>query len=201
MNYKNIIFDLGQVVLNIDFDATPEAFRKFGFNDFTDLYSRARQVSLFDNLETGRITPDEFRTNLLNLINLHLSFHDIENAWNAMILDFPPNRIKFLEDLRNKYRIFLLSNTNKIHFDFFSRNFKQTYKYDFSRLFEKMYLSFQLGLRKPDKRIFEFVLNDSNLLPGETLFIDDTLEHINSAVSCGINVIHLKPGEEINDIL
>ena len=118
-----------------------------------------------------------------------------------MILDFPENRIRFIESLKNKYKIFLLSNTNKIHYDFYCNNFKNQYVYDFPDLFHKAYFSFKLGLKKPDTKIFQLVLDDNGLIPSETLFIDDTLIHINSASSMGINTIHLKDGEEIEDML
>ena len=198
---KNIVFDLGKVILNIDFNATEREFRKFNVNNFDELYSRAKQISLFDRLEEGKITPDNFRKELRNLINLSLTDMQIDNAWNSMLLDFPENRIRFLESIKSKYRIFLLSNTNKIHFDVYNENFEKHYGYSFSTLFEKMYLSFEVGLRKPDKKIFQYLLGDSNIKPNETLFIDDTSEHIEAAKTLGFNTYLLKDKEEIDEIL
>jgi glucose-1-phosphatase len=197
---RNIIFDLGVVILNIDFQATEREFKRLGFHEFDELYTQARQIGLFDRLEQGEISPDKFRNELRKLIGIAISDVQIDNAWNSMIGEFPLKRIKFLEELKQKYRIFLLSNTNKIHFDFYNEIFRKEFGYNFSELFEKMYLSFEIGMRKPDKRIFEYALKQSRLKPGETLFIDDMLQHVEAAMTCNINSYRLKENEEIYDI-
>lgn len=198
---KNIVFDLGNVILNVDFQATEREFKRSGFENFEELYTQARQIKLFDQLETGMISPDKFRDDLKRMTNIPVSDEMINNAWNKMILDFPEERIKFLEQLKQHYRIFLLSNTNKIHFDFYTDNFRKQYGYSFSDLFEKMYVSFQIGMRKPNRDIFEYILKQSNLIPEETLFIDDTSEHVEAALKCNINAYTLQEHEEIYEIL
>ena len=198
---KNIIFDLGAVILNIDFNACEREFRKLGIKDFAEIYSRAKQVNLFDKLEEGRISPEEFRNGIRSIVEIPLSEDEIDFAWNSMLLDFPSERIRFLENIKDKYRIFLLSNTNKIHYDKYCSDFRKQYEYEFSELFEKEYYSFKVGFRKPSKEIFQLALNENNLEPSETLFIDDTQMHIDAAKLLGINTIRLNDGEEIYKII
>ena len=121
----------------------------------------------------------------------------MELAWNSIILDFPMVRVKILEKLSLNYRIFLLSNTNKIHYDLYSCQFVQKYGLHLSDLFEKAYYSFELGLRKPDKEIYEYALKDSQLIPEETLFIEDSPQNLIEAEKLGIRTILLNAEETV----
>jgi len=168
---KNIIFDFGGVILNIDYTLTENAFAKLGLKEFDKIYSQALQKELFDELEKGLITPAAFRRGVRKLIKAEISDLQIDTAWNAMLLDLPEERVNLLSELKKKYRIFLLSNTNEIHFSFFSTYMKNKFGFDvFSDLFEKVYVSHKVHMRKPDAEIFELVLNENNLLRKETLF-------------------------------
>jgi glucose-1-phosphatase len=198
---KNIIFDFGGVILNIDYLLSEKAFEKLGFLDFKFFYSQATQKELFDSLEKGLITPEYFRNEIRKFIHSGISDSQIDNAWNAMLLDLPEERIQLLEKLKAKYRIFLLSNTNAIHFDSFSSYMKNKFKRDvFSEVFEKAYVSHKIKMRKPDAEIFEHVLAESNLKKEETLFIDDSIQHIEGANKIGINTLFLKKRETILDL-
>jgi putative hydrolase of the HAD superfamily len=148
--------------------------------------------------ETGRISSQQFREAIRNHYQVPPTDAAIDEAWNALLLNIPPPRIKLLEDLRKTYRIFLLSNSNEIHYLKYLHDFCQKYGYaGFDDLFEKAYFSFQVHLSKPDPSIFRLVLEDSNLLAAETLFIDDTLIHVESAERSGITGYHLKEGEDL----
>ena len=198
---KNIIFDLGGVILNIDHQAPVEAFEALGIPDFEAHYSKASQSSLFVELETGTISPEVFRQRLRDSLSIELSDEDINAAWNAIIKDFPKQNIKLLEQLKGAYRLFLLSNTNAIHHPVFSARLMHEYGYsDLGELMEKAYYSHEIGLHKPDPRIFEFVLDDARLLPEETLFIDDSEQHVTSAQQVGLKVHHLREGETIVEL-
>jgi putative hydrolase of the HAD superfamily len=200
-NTKNIIFDLGGVILNIDYRLTSQAFQNLGLSDFDEKYSQAKQSHLFDRLETGKITPEDFRKKLKAYFSQTVSDTDMDNAWNAMLLDLPKQRIDLLKQLSKNYRLFLLSNTNIIHYRAYSAYLKQTFgKMIFDEIFEKQYLSFEIGMRKPDKQIFELVLNENNLRPSETLFIDDSIQHVEGAAKTGINAYHLQPTETIINV-
>lgn len=198
---KNIIFDLGGVILNIDSRLTVEAFKQLGLSDFEIKFSSAKQTTIFDDLETGKISPDEFYSFIRKRAGVYLPDSAIEKAWNAMLLDLPEERLDLLEKLKKNYRTFLLSNTNKIHIRAFSVYLQKRFGVkNLSHLFEKEYYSYQIKLRKPDKAVFTYVLNENNLAPEETLFIDDSLQHINSAMSAGIHAIHLTPPKTILDL-
>jgi FMN phosphatase YigB (HAD superfamily) len=200
-NTKNIIFDLGGVILNIDYRLTSQAFKNLGLHDFDEKYSQAKQNHLFDRLETGAVTPKQFRQELKTYFNQQVSDADLDNAWNVMLLDLPAQRIDLLKELSTKYRLFLLSNTNIIHYHAYSAYLKQTFgKLIFDEIFEKQYLSFEIGMRKPDKEIFELVLNENNLLPSETLFIDDSIQHVEGATKTGIYTYHLQSAETILNV-
>jgi len=200
---KNIIFDLGNVIINIAPENTSDDMQKFGFADFHKSYSLLNQTHLFDLLEKGEIAPEfffeEINKQLINKINNE----KIECAWNAMLLDFPEPRIKLIQQLTKKYRIFLLSNTNIIHYTKYAADFKHQFGFELDSLFEKAYYSFELGLRKPDKEIFEHVIQKSNLNPSETLFIDDSKDNIKTAVSLGFKTewIDISKGDDITNKL
>ena len=202
MNIKNIIFDLGGVLLNIDYQATIKAFKKLGMEDFDEVFTQAAQHQLFDRLDKGEISPPAFREELRRLSGLKISDDEIDSAWNAMLLDLPAKRLNLLEGVGRNYRTFLLSNTNSIHYpaymDYLSRHYGIG---DLSALFDKQYLSFEIGKRKPDTGIFEYVLSDQGLQAGETLFIDDSFQHVEGARRAGLNAVWLDVLRmEVNDL-
>ena len=198
---KNIIFDFGGVILNIDYKLTEVAFAKLGLTDFSGIYSQATQKELFDEFEKGLIAPADFRKEVKKHINKETSDAQIDEAWNAMLLDLPEERINLLDKLKRTHRIFLLSNTNEIHFTAFSSYMKDKFKRDiFSEVFEKYYVSHKVNMRKPDAEIFEFVIRENRLRKEETLFIDDSIQHIEGAKKAGLNAIFLEKGKTILDL-
>lgn len=200
-NIKNIIFDLGGVILNIDLDLCKNPFKKFGVkeNDW-NLFIK-QQNEIFLKLEIGEITPDEFYNSIRKTLKISTNNDEIEAVWNAILLDFPKERIYLLEKLKTRYRTFLLSNTNEIHYKSYSKLLQKNFGYtDLFYLFEKCYYSFQLGMRKPNPDIFEYILKDSKLVPSETVFIDDTLEHIETAKKLRLKTIFINDNINILDV-
>lgn len=194
---KNIIFDFGGVILNIDYKLTEAAFARLGLTDFARIYSQASQNNLFDVFEKGLIPSSQFRIEIRKYIG-DASDEQIDEAWNSMLLDLPEERIRLLDMLKKTHRLFLLSNTNEIHFTAFTAYINDKFKRDvFSDVFEKAYVSHKLKMRKPDPEIFKFVLAENKLKEDETLFIDDSIQHIEGAKQLGIKTIHLKKGETI----
>lgn len=192
-NIKNIIFDLGGVILNIDFKQTELAFAKLGVGNFNAYYTLQSVSPLFEQLELGLITPEVFYDQFRKIVTVSLSNKEIEEAWNALLIDFPPERIKWLKEISEKYKIYLLSNTNKIHYDAFMKLFEnQIGKSSFNDYFIKAYYSHKINLRKPSIKSFEFVLEKENLIAEETLFIDDSETNIGAAKKVGLNTIHLR---------
>ncbi len=189
---KNIIFDLGGVIINLDMEATRKAFIELGVQDFDAIYSQANQSGVFDGFDKGKIAPAEFRTELRKHIPHPVSDVEIDAAWDAMLLDVPKEKLDLLTKLKTKYRLFLLSNTNVIHVKNFSAELQRVHGTpDFSPYFERWYYSCNIGMRKPDAEIFEFVLNENKLIAEETLFIDDSIQHIRGAAACGIKALQL----------
>ncbi len=197
---KNIIFDWGGVITNINYQATIDAFKKYGLDDFDKLYTKFNQSELFIQLETGKITAFAFRQELRKSIGIPVSDEEIDKAWSAMLLDTPADRLELLRQLKERYRTFLLSNTNSIHVEGYRRYLHAvTGISDFNELFEKVYYSHEAGYRKPGKEIFEYVLSDCSVKPVETLFVDDTCDNIETAESLGIKTLHINDGMDIAD--
>lgn len=199
---ESIIFDLGGVLLNLDYSLTIKAFEKLGIKDAENHFSQKSQTSFFDDFEKGKIPASKFRNEIRKTLVNPISDTEIDRAWNSLLLDFPPERFDLLKSLSNKYRIFLLSNTNEIHMAWFKKYINQLFGENvFFNLFEIAYLSNEMGMRKPDKEIFEFVTSENNLNPETTLFIDDSPQHLVGAKSAGLQTIWLEKNMEITKIL
>jgi putative hydrolase of the HAD superfamily len=188
---KNIIFDLGGVILNIDFKKTSEAFTALGVQNFDQYFTQYHSNPLFKQLETGAIINNSFYDNVRSAASIIADNIAIDTAWNAMLLDFPPARIERLKELSVKYRLFLFSNTNAIHHAAFLHQFYELFGFNFDTLFEKAFYSHLIGYRKPDIEAFEYVIKQADVIAEETVFIDDTLPNIESAGKAGLQTIYI----------
>ena len=198
---KNIIFDLGGVFLNINLKLTEKAFSDLALPDFTAIYSLSSTIQLFENLETGAISPSEFYEGMRAFSGLPLTNQQIQNAWNALLLDFPEERLQWLNTIRKKYNIYLFSNTNKIHYDYFMNAYHhQTGGKNFNDFFIKAWYSHEVSLRKPDPQSFITLMQQENLSAAETLFIDDTYVNIEGAAKAGLHTIHLVAPKTVIDL-
>lgn len=197
---RHIIFDLGGVLLNIDYKLTEQAFIDAGITDFAERYSQLKQTELFDKFEIGAASKEEFIEALMKMSSQPLSREQIIKAWNAMLLDFPLRRLQLLQQLRIYHDLFLLSNTNEIHEEAFNAILMSSHRIpNIGVFFDKVYLSHRVGMRKPDKEIFERILDENQLRPECTLFIDDSPQHIAAAKQLGIQTIWLEPGMTIEE--
>jgi glucose-1-phosphatase len=200
-NIRNIIFDLGGVILDIDFQRMEKAFTDLGISNFPEFFGLGHAASFVKDHEAGKISDEEFFAALQKLARHSLEPEVVQKAWNALLVRFPKERIELLRSLKPKYRLFLLSNTNAIHLKAFQELYNQTFDNgSLDDLFDKVYYSHLLGLRKPSKEIYEYVLKDNNLEPTKTLFIDDALVNVEAARKTGIRAIHLEKGMSICDI-
>ena len=198
---KNIIFDLGGVILNIRYQNALEAFQKLSTSQQTIAFTQQKQSRLFDDYETGRISDQAFREGLRRHYEIEASDAEIDAAWNAMLLDIPAERITLLQALSQKYRLFLLSNTNAIHLVHFTRLVAEGFAIpSLDSLFEKTYYSHLIGQRKPDAPVFEHILKRHQLHRHETLFIDDSIQHIEGARQVGLQTLFLAPPLTINEV-
>lgn len=184
--FKNFIFDLGRVVLPISPQTTSYNFNKLGVKNFDETIVHLKENELFDNFERGKVSANEFISFIQSQSNNNISKNQIIEAWNSMLLDFPSERIDLIRDLSKKYKVFLLSNTNEIHCNFYLSKFKKAFGYDFDSIFTKAYYSHKIGHRKPDLEIYSHVLNEQNLIPQETLFFDDVQHNLDGASKLGI---------------
>lgn len=200
-NYQALILDLGGVLLNIDYYASKRAFETLGVDDFDNHFSQLSQSHLFDNFECGKLSPAQFRQAIKDESRITCSDEEIDIAWNAMLLDFPVHRIELLEKLSAQIPLFLFSNTNAIHISLFKQRMADLgLLHNFENAFKKCYYSYEIGQRKPDPESFRFILNEHNLNPASTLFIDDSPQHIEGAKQAGIKSILLSSGTDISQL-
>ena len=199
---RNIVFDLGNVVINIDPDLTLQKFRYMGVTNFDEMYSMMRQMDVFDRLDTGKITLSEFRQAIRDFVQVNLDDVQIDEAWCAMLLDFPEENAELLRRLRIEgYKLFLLSNTNEMHINYYTEYLKQQFGRDLlAELFDHAFYSHEIGYRKPNRDAFEYVLKAERLKPAETLFIDDLEHNVIGARQTGIQAYHHLKGDRLVDL-
>ena len=198
---KNILFDFGGVLYDIDFTKAFAAFEKLGFTDFENMYSQHDADTLFQDLETGKITPDAFYNRIKAMAPKPVTDEQIKEAWNALLLGFREESLNYLVELKDKYNLYLLSNTNKIHFDHFDNQLREQTKYQsLSSFFTKAYYSQDAGFRKPNMEVFEYIVKDAGINPEETLFIDDSYSNFPNAEKIGMKIHLLQPGERIENV-
>jgi FMN phosphatase YigB (HAD superfamily) len=198
---KNIIFDLGGVLLSIDYLKTEKAFVDLGVQKFADLYSQQSASSLFEHLETGAITNQEFYQQFRNAAQVELKDSDIEMAWCSMLGSFPMERLSWLEEIGFRYNIYLFSNTNRIHYEVFQKIFReQTGRENFDDYFVKAWYSHDLGARKPYPEAYTKLLEIEKLKADETLFIDDSEVNIIGAKKAGLQTIWLQAPQTVLDL-
>jgi len=187
---NTIIFDFGDIFINLDKQATVDGLKNLGLTEWNEDLDR-----LNIQFEKGLIKRDDFLFGIQKHIP-NASIDEILEAWNAVLTDFPLYRLEFLQMLSEKYRLFLLSNTDSIHIEKFEQTSGQSFYTDFYRCFDKVYFSFEMGMRKPDSEIYLSLLNKHDLQPKRTLFVDDKKENTDAALALGINVWNLQVGKE-----
>ncbi|MBL7919160.1 MAG: HAD family phosphatase [Bacteroidia bacterium] len=199
---KNIIFDLGGVIINLDTNRTIAEFNRLSYMPFEAIYTQAQQSSLFDDFDKGLISTEEFFNAIRKEIRYDGPDAELLRAWNAMLLDVPERRLDVLVKMKQNYNTFLLSNTCEPHIAAFEHDLYIEHGVkNFNDYFDGVYYSCRMGMRKPNKEIFEFVLKQNDLKPEDTVFIDDSIQHVKGAGECGISAFLLPKGEEIGDFL
>lgn len=197
---KSVIFDLGGVIYGVDYYKTINTFKSLGINRFEKIYAKSGQSDLFNDLEEGKISRDVFVQRIKTISAKDMTSSQIFDAWNAMLLGFMPDALACLKRLSSSYRLFLLSNTNEIHINEIENRVGDAFFLDFCSLFEKVYLSHELGIRKPHPKVFSYILEDQGLIGSETLFIDDSIQHVEGAIRAGLHGHHLTNNQTINQL-
>ena len=198
---QNIIFDLGGVIINLDNKLTEKAFVDLGAKDFRKYFGHGFAASFFSDYEVGKISDEQFISDLKKMIEVDMPDEVIMDAWDALLLNFPPERIRLLEVLKKKYRTFLFSNTNSLHL----KKVQSIYRNEFRKgsledHFEKTYYSHLIQLRKPDAASFEYIIRENNLDPAATMFVDDAQVNVDGANATGLKGFYLAPGTSITDL-
>lgn len=198
---KSIIFDLGGVILDLDESITYKELGKMGINT-SELVHSKDLMEILSKFDTGIYTAPTFRKKMKALIGQEkMTDQKFDSIWDAMLLDIPRERIEAIEKVKKHYKIFLMSNSNVIHYDLYVRDLQLRFGYnEFDELFNKSYFSFAEHLEKPDPRFFELILDHEGLLPEETLFIDDTAANIKVAQSLGIRTYHIRRDELVRNL-
>lgn len=187
---NTIIFDFGDIFINLDFEAMQKALKSLGLKEWTEELDKLNY-----KFEKGNIKEDAFLKGIQSHIP-NASLEEIKNAWSKVLLDFPLYRLEFLHKLSHNYRLFLLSNTDSIHVEQFEQIVGESFSRDFYQCFEKVYFSFEIGQRKPEPDAFNYIINKHELSPKRTLFVDDRKDNTDVAESLGFQVWNLKVGEE-----
>ncbi|MEO8795678.1 MAG: HAD family phosphatase [Daejeonella sp.] len=202
-NIKNIIFDYGNVIFLIDFKRTQHSFTELGIENVERFFAHTGHDPLFDEFEKGMISSAEFRDGIRRITESpDLSDKQIDNAWNTLLIGVPPVNHDILLKAKERYRTFLLSNNNAIHYNWIMDYLKSEFNLDSNEsFFEKDYYSHLMKMRKPNADIFEFVLNENDLDPAETLFIDDSPQHLKTAAALGFKTHLLLPSETLEEFM
>jgi FMN phosphatase YigB (HAD superfamily) len=200
-NIQNIIFDLGGVIINLDNQLTENSFTALGVKNFRELFGHGHAASFFREYEIGKISDRQFLDNLKKLAQIEVPDQAVIDSFNIMLLDFPPERIALIRELRKRYRIFLFSNTNAMHLAALQKIYDKTFPGEtLEDLFEKTYYSNLLGMRKPDKESYDYIVAENHLDAGRTLFVDDALINVEGANAAGLKGFFLKPGTSLVDV-
>jgi putative hydrolase of the HAD superfamily len=198
---RNILFDFGGVIIDIDPPSVIYELMKMGVTNGLELHQHLSGHDAYVRLEKNAISPDEFRNLIRDFTGLPLTDDMIDHAWNTIIKDIPQARVDLIKRLRKDYGVYLLSNTNAIHYDYYNLYVKKYFGYDrLEDLFDRAWYSYQMGLFKPDPEIFLRVLSEGNLVAEETLFIDDNAANVAAAEKVGLKGYHLKEGEDVVEI-
>jgi putative hydrolase of the HAD superfamily len=200
--YKNLIFDIGDVIIDIDYKVTVAEFQKLAIVDFSTIVSYSKQNPIFDLFETGKISAQQFRNELKQFLKPGTTDEEIARAWNAILIDYPAYKIDLLKDLKQRYNTFALSNINETHVNTINAEVNTRFGLPaFSTLFNYAYYSNEVGYRKPDKEIYELVLNKENLIPEQTFFVDDKAENVEAAKKLGIQAYQLTNRNNLTQLL
>lgn len=187
--FKYILFDLGGVHFDIDYQLAQDAFRKIGWHEVEDAYEQNRQTALFDQYECGKISTADLCNEIRRILqNPELSNEQIGAAWNAMLLGLPPGAAQWMKELKKDFHVSLLSNTNDLHISEVRR--ANPHFAEFESQFDHVFYSHELGLRKPDPEVFLEVCRQMGAKPEEVIFIDDTLQHVNGARRAGLQAYY-----------
>lgn len=199
---KNLIFDIGNVIVDIDYMTTVAEFQKLSTVNFSQIVSYSKQHHIFEQFETGKVTAQQFRNELKQFLKPGVTDEEINHAWNAILIHYPESKIALLRELKNRYHTFALSNINEIHVATIDRVAREKFgAHSFGEFFHTAYYSNEVGYRKPDREIYEYVLDKENLQAAETFFVDDKEENVETAQQLGLQAYQLTHPDKLVELL
>ena len=190
-NIKNILFDLGGVILDINVQATLKRFYEMGFPAELMQFPDSMTTDLYFKYGTGKLNTDQFRNQIRKAAGVEMTDQAFDEAWNAMLVRFPEERVKLLKVLSKRYNLYMLSNTSALHVKVFEQMYLETSGESMQKVFKKLYYSHEIGWHKPDSEAWKYVIKDAAIKPQETLFLDDTIHNIKAAQELGFQAIHI----------
>ena len=190
-NFKNILFDLGGVILDINVQATLKQFYELGFPAELMQFPNSMTTDLYFRYETGKLDTEQFRNEIRKAAGIEMTDHAFDEAWNAMLVHFPEERIALLKRLSKRYNLYMLSNTSSLHVKVFEKMYQEAAGEPMQEVFKKIYYSHEIGWHKPDLEAWEYVLNDAHIKAEETLFLDDNIHNIKASQELGFQTIHI----------
>lgn len=200
--FKNLIFDIGNVIVDIDYAVPVQEFQKLAVTDFSSIVSYSKQHHIFDQFEKGQISVQDFHDELRQFLRSDVTDEQILAAWNSILLDYPAQKFNLLTELKNTYRVFALSNINETHVKAIDEAVQTKFGAKaFSDYFHTAYYSNEIGCRKPEKEIYELVMAKENFKPSETFFVDDKPENVEAAKLVGWQAYELKHPSELQSLL
>ena len=199
-NIKNILFDLGGVILDINVQATLKRFYELGFPAELMQYPHSMTTDLFYKYETGKLDTVAFRNEIRKKTGIDVSDEEFDNAWNAMLIGVPGERADLLSKLVKRYDLYMLSNTSALHAPVFEKMYQDVAGISLHEAFTKIYYSFEIGWHKPDLEAWQFVVKDAGIRPEETLFLDDNIHNIKASQELGFQAIHIHERTNLLDL-
>ena len=200
-NITTLIFDFGGVLINLDRELCIQNFKHLGVKNLDKLLNNYAQSGIFEQFEKGQINAEKFRDEIRKMSSMTLTDAQIDDAWSSFLLDIPTEKLDLLIELRKKYRILLLSNTNSIHIQ---QSNKSRFTYQNRSMFDyfdKCYLSYEMGMSKPNADIFETLLSDAQLEAEECLLLDDGEKNIEQAKKLGIQTYLVSEREDLSFLM
>jgi len=199
-NIRNILFDLGGVILDINIQATLKGFYELGFPAEMMQYPESMSTDVFFKYQTGKLSTEEFRNTIRKSTGVEMSDHAFDEVWNAMLVRIPKERTELLKRLSERYALFMLSNTSALHVEVFEPMYREAAGVSMQDVFTKIYYSHEIGWHKPDLEAWEHVIKDAGIKAEETLFLDDSIQNIKASQELGFQAIHIHERTSLLDL-
>jgi haloacid dehalogenase superfamily, subfamily IA, variant 3 with third motif having DD or ED len=198
---KNIVFDLGGVIIDLDHKGAIRNFKEIGVDDIEEMLDPYEQKGLFLELEDGRLDAEQFRKGLSEHCSKEFTMEEVTYGWFGFVEGLPQYKLDYISELRKDYNLYLLSNTNPFIFEWAKTSEFSEKGLPITEYFDYIYASYQMGVTKPNALIFERMIEHSGMIPSETLFVDDGIHNVEMGKQLGFHILHPKNKEDWREAL